>query len=62
MITDPIWRPAEGGLERIAVQGGWIYRDMNGCAGLCFVPAPPGAAALPRPRPVAADGGKAVAA
>lgn len=46
------WRHAEGGLERIAVDGGWIYRDPASGA-LCFVPAASaGAAARQRPQPV----------
>lgn len=48
MDMNPTWRHAEGGLERIAVQGGWIYRDPAG-GGLCFVPAPATGAQTVRP-------------
>lgn len=59
MTLNPIWRLAEGGLERIAVDGGWIYRDTESGA-LCFVPAAAVAsAALPRPRAVPDAAGQA---
>ncbi len=55
MRIDPAWRPAEGGLERIAVEGGWIYRDLASVA-LCFVPVPPASGTVrPRPQAVPAD-------
>jgi hypothetical protein len=61
-IMTASWRPAEGGLERIAVEGGWIYRDLPS-GGLCFVPAQPGAGAVrPRPQVVPAEDAKAAAA
>ena len=54
MNLNPIWREAEGGLERIAVDGGWIYRDPDR-GGICFVPAPALVATGARSRPRAME-------
>lgn len=48
MNLNPVWRPAEGGLARIAVEGGWIYRDMSS-GSIAFVPCPQAAASGARP-------------
>lgn len=39
MMPGPVWENAEGGLQRIVVPGGWIYRSYETGA-MCFVPHP----------------------
>lgn len=48
MDIGPSWRPAEGGLQLIAVQGGWIYRDEDSRS-ITFVPGPASAAGRVKP-------------
>lgn len=61
MDIGPSWRPAEGGLQRIAVQGGWIYRDEESRS-IAFVPAPAATAGRARPLHEVPAGEKAAAA
>ena len=47
-LNHHVWRQAEGGLERISVEGGWIYRDQSS-GSIAFVPGPQAAASRARP-------------